>query len=290
MRRFGVEVEFGGDRAAAISALRGTGLSNRASQASYIGHDQNYWVIKSDGSVPRGGEMVSPPLDFDDPAQREQVTRAIEALRGCGATTDTSAGIHVHIDASDLTAEQVALVVRSFAKFEDVIYRLASSGWLTIRPGVRSYARPLPIERVQSIARCKTEDALGTAWYGSPNGHRYVSHSDETRYFGINVHSWFYRKTLEFRVFNSSLNPERVQAYIAMCMALVEDARRGNRRSINRRYALGGMASGVTDERNAFHRFQQVLRYEAGMDLEDMKRLTRLWRDSVPQRVGSTIY
>lgn len=289
MRKFGVEVEYGGSTTNALTALRAAGLTNHERIASYVGHDERYWSIKTDASVHGGGEMVSPPLDFDTAADREQVTSAINALRDSGATTLEAAGIHVHVDASDLTAEQVAAVVRCFTKFEDVIYRIASSGWTAIRPGAAQYAKPLPFDRVQKMAKSKTMDQLMCAWYGYDA--EYLSgaqraarnHGDSSRYVGLNLHSYFYRRTIEFRVFNSSLNPERVQAYIAMCVALVEDARRGNRRSINKRYALGGMAGGTTKDANAFHRFQQVLRYEAGMGLDDMKRLTRVWKDSRPQ-------
>jgi hypothetical protein len=156
-----------------------------------------------------------------------------------------------------------------------------------MRPGGRSYCKPLPYETAQKIARAKSLDAVARAYYGASNGSniawRQQSHGDSSRYCGLNLHSWFYRKTIEFRVFNSSLNPERIQGYIGMCMAIVQDARNGFTRSINKRYELGGMAAGTTNEKNARHRFLQVLRYDGGMALEDMERLTKIWRDSKPQ-------
>lgn len=293
MRKFGLEVEFGGSMPAAITAMNRAGLSSATREHSYVGNSMTDWVVKRDGSVYSGGELVSPPLDFDDPAQRGQVHTAINALRDSGARTAEEAGIHVHVDASDLTPAQIAAVVRCYTKFEDVIYRIATSGWREIRSGASSYARPMPIDRVNKIAKAKTLEQLGAAWYGCSSGevaYQARQHGHQSRYYGINLHSYFYRKTIEFRVFNSSLNPERVQAYIAMCVALVEDARRGKSRSVTKRYALGGMATGLTPEKNAFHRFQQVLRYDAGMDLEDMKRLTRVWKDSVPQHEFARAY
>ena len=41
---------------------------------------------------------------FDQPEQRGQVDKAIKALRLAGARTGEKPGIHVHIDATDLTA------------------------------------------------------------------------------------------------------------------------------------------------------------------------------------------
>jgi len=292
MRKFGIEVEFGGDIPRAINQINQAGLSNRTGQVGYLTHDTDGWVVKTDASVYNGGEMVGPPLDFDNPDQRAQVTTAIEALAASGATTNESAGIHVHIDASDLTPEQIANVARCFVKFEDVIYRVASSGWRNMRPEARRYAYPLTHERVSKIAKAKDLPTLARAWYGLRPGqdHSYSArdHGHGSRYCGLNLHSYFYRQTIEFRIFNSSLNPERVQAYIAMCVAIVEDARRGNRRSFNKRYALGGMKSGDTSDKAAYHRFLQVLRYSADLSLEDMGRLNKVWKDSVPQEYFSS--
>jgi hypothetical protein len=212
------------------------------------------------------------------------------ALRSVGCRPIPSAGIHVHIDGTAMTAEQVASVGRAFAKFEDCIYRVASSGWNEVRSGANHYAKPLTNEQVKAIAKAKTDRALAEAYY--PAGGRTSDplargtyHGDVARYFGLNLHSWFYRKTIEYRVFNSSLNPERIQGYVAMCMALTEIGRANRKSSINKRYALGDMATGAAKEEAARHRFLQVLRYEGGnLDVVDMKRLTKIWKDSKPQR------
>jgi len=288
-RKFGVELEFGGNMSAAITAIRDAGLSERSSRHGYMGHSDSEFILKEDGSVYDGGEMVSPPLWFDSEEDRDKVTRAVDALRDAGMRPIESAGCHIHVDASDLTFEQVKCVIRSFHKFEDVIYRLASSGWESIRRAAYTYATPLSDGYVEKLVKARTREEMMCAWYGHrPDEYSYASsnsrdHGHASRYAAFNLHSYFYRGTIEFRVFNSTMNPDRVQAYIALCMGLVADAVNGNRRSINKRYALGGMYRGETKESNAFHRLQQVLRYEAGMSLEDMKRMTMAWKDSRPQ-------
>jgi hypothetical protein len=286
-RKFGVEIEFGGSIEDAIQAIADVGLSSRNARYGYIGNSDTEFVVKEDGSVSNGGELVSPPLWFDSEDDRAKVTSAVDAIRNAGCRPMESCGVHVHVDASDLTVPQVAAVVRSFHKFEDVIYRLASSGWTTIRRGAQNYAYPLGDDYVERLVKARTLNELARAWYNESD-ERYVqssmrNHGDSSRYSAINLHSYFYRKTIEFRVFNSTLNPERVQAYIALCMGLVADAVAGNRRSIKKRYPLGSMHDGTTKEANAFHRFQQVLRYDAGMSLVDMKRMTMVWKDSRPQ-------
>jgi hypothetical protein len=294
MRRFGIEIEFEGSQQDAARALQAAGMGDGSTYPYNRNAPAPYWTIKNDGSVSSGGEMVSPVLDLDNPEHREQVTKAIMALRSAGATTCESAGIHVHIDGTTLTAEQVAAVARCFAKFEDCIYRVASSGWQSVRRGSGNYAKPMPERIVKALAKAKTAEQVGMAYYGEQDASRVAyrgrNHHDHSRYYGLNLHSWFYRKTIEFRVFNSSLNPERVQGYIGMCMAIVDDARNGYKRSVNKRYALGGMAEGTTNEAAARHRFLQVLRYDGGMALEDMERLTKIWKDSRPQRKETLVW
>src|SRR6202000_2818216 len=132
-----------------------------------------------------------------------------------------------------------------------------------------NFAPPLDESRARRIRAARSMQEIMEAWYGASRGtdcaYAARQHGHHARYCGINLHSFFYRQTIEFRVFNSSVNPERVQAYVALCVALVQDARSGNVRSINKRYALGQMRAGEVTDKNAYHRFIQVLRYEAGL-------------------------
>lgn len=284
MRTVGVEVEFIGDLEAVIAGLNEAGLSTRTGRHSYIGHSNSEWVVKLDGSVSGGGELVSPPLDFDDPAQRQQITTATNVLLRAGARPNHSTGVHVHVGCGDLTVKQVVAVAKNFFKYEDIIYRLASSGWREMRSASYTYAPPLDEGRARAIAKARTMNQLMTAWYRRSDVSGIArDHGHSSRYCGLNLHSYFYRQTIEFRVFNGTVNADRMQAYVAMCMALVQDAREGNSRSVNAAYRLGGMRAGSLVEKNIWHRFLQVLRYEANMSKEDMGLLQACWKDSRPQ-------
>lgn len=289
MRRFGVEIEAGLQSGRTMNdvcvALRNAGLGG--SSQRYTGHSMTEWVVKLDGSVSGGVEVVSPPLDFDDEAQRGQVDRAVAAIQSV-CRTHSSAGIHVHVESSDLNAEQIGNVARTFAHFEDVIYRLASSGWTTIRPGARTYCKPLTATQVSGLARAKTADAVRLAYYGPGRGAT-AGHGDSSRYCGLNLHSHFYRGTIEFRIFNSSLNAMRIQTYIAMAVAMVQDGRNNKKRSVAKRYVLGGMAAGTTDGAKAFFSFLAMFRYDAGMSLVDYRNIKKVWKDSKAQQDFTSI-
>jgi hypothetical protein len=290
-RRFGIEVEFKGSRDRVVAELAAAGLSGRHSQVNYTYSPESEWVVKADASVTRGGELVGPPLDFDDPEQRAQVNTAIACLVRAGASTDPAAGIHVHIDGTDLDAKQVGAIGRFWVKYEDSIYRMASSGWNTIRPNaLNNYAKLLDVQRAKKLMKANTKEALKEAWYGennfytNPNPEQVHGHS--SRYCGLNLHSWFYRGTIEFRVFNSSLNADRVQCYIAMSMAIVQYARQGFRASISTATSIGSMAEDPTIEKKEWSGFLASLRYKGGMHLDDLALMRRFWKDSKPQRAA----
>jgi hypothetical protein len=302
MRKFGLEVEFQGDLAAVLREFQAEGLAPidlRRTHSS--GSAPTSWVVKRDGSVPYGGEVVSPPLDFDDPDQREQVTRAILAMQRAGATTCPQAGIHVHVEAvnfdgTPLNGKQLAAIVRFTYKFEDAIYRIASSGWQSIRPGARTYAKPIPEATALAIMKARTLDEVRNVWNGmSANGARRgranrVSLPMHDRYTATNLDSLRRHNTVEFRYFNTSVNPVRIQTYIALCVAIVDDARHGFSRSVKKSYRIGDMASGRVKESAVLLRLQQVLRTESKdtkvlMSEADWKNLRKVcWKGSVPQQ------
>ena len=286
-RRFGVEIEFVGDLGMAIAALNAAELQVIDSSHTHdTGVAPRDWTVKRDGSVRGGGELVSPPLDFDNPDHREQVNTAIEALQAADCAVHETAGIHVHVDCRDLDPKQVTAVVRFCYKFEDAIYRIASSGWLRIRFAARTYAKPVSESTVRALMRARTMNDVQRIWNGQDFAGMILRGQD--RYTAVNLVSFFFRGTIEFRYFNTSLNPERVQAYIALCMAIVDDARAGHCRSVKKSYPLGSMYAGQVDPYLLRVRLQQVLRSNARdthvvMEEEDWKRLLKVWNDSVPQ-------
>lgn len=307
MRKFGLEIEVGTrfEAPALVAMIQEAGVEIEDASDRYRGNSMTKWQIKYDGSLSnlrdeegrplKGYEFVSPPLDFDNPAQRGQVDIVASVLeRTC--TPVPQGGIHVHIEAvnddgSQMTGRQIGSVVRFFHKFEDAIYRIASSGWAELRPGARQYAKSIPEAAVEAICKAKTAADVRAVWDGNYTRRRDMwGGSSLDRYFAVNLRSYFTRNTIEFRCFNSSVNGKRMQAYIALSMAMVQDARHGHARYTKKNYPLGSMHSGAVTEQALMLRLQQVLRSEGRdthvlMSVEDWKNLRKTcWRDSVPQR------
>jgi hypothetical protein len=281
--RIGIEVEFVGNVERVMEGLRAAGLSNRSQVHSYTGNSDSEWVVKYDGSVSNGGELVSPPMEFTEDSTREAIRKAIKVLQDAGCRGDHSAGIHVHVESRGMSAEQLANLSRTFHHFEDAIVRIGTSGWNSMRRGATSYALPLSTSQVRALARAKTEEQVRNAYYGRGGGFS-AGHGHSSRYRILNLHSHFYRGTVEFRLFNSSVNPMRVVTYVALCHAIMTDAMKGAKRSVNKRYAIGDMAEGRADSDKVIFNFLTVLRYKADMSLEDYRNIKKLWKDSRPQR------
>lgn len=302
MRKFGIEIEVGtlfsaGDL---VALIRAEGIAITDCSHTHAGNSLTDWQVKYDGSLValgggmKGYEFVSPPLDFDFPEHRAQVDKVAAVLaRTCVPVKE--GGVHVHIEAvnddgSQMSGRQIGSVVRFFHKFEDAIYRIASSGWEQLRPGARSYAKAMPQKAVEAICKAKTTHDIRRVWDGDyDRGPNVWSSGSLDRYFAVNLRSYFLRNTIEFRCFNSTVNGDRMQAYIALCMAIVQDARHGHARYIGKNYPLGSMLEGRVTEQALMLRLQQVLRSEGRdthvlMSVEDWKNLRKTcWRDSKPQ-------
>ena len=68
----------------------------------------------------------------------------------------------------------------------------------------------------------KNLTALEEIWYEGDVGRR--EHYNWTRYYALNLHSVFYRGTVEWRCFNSTLHAGRAAAYINLCLAISAQA------------------------------------------------------------------
>lgn len=289
-RKFGIEIEFMYDSRRSgwgsndtpdamrlLAELRNQGLRVMDRRTTHLGSSSTEWVLKRDGSVGGGGELVSPHLDFDNTDHREQVNKAFDALIAAGCNADDRAGVHVHVECADFTPKQLAAVARFTYKFEDAIFRIASSGWTRLRS--LQWCAPLPENVAHLAMRIRTAEDLNRDWYR--NG-------SFSRYHMLNIHAWFRHGTLEFRVFNSTMNAKRAQAYIALAVTIVDDARKGYNRQTKTHYPLGWMAmkdeAGEDGSGKLFLRLQQVLRYESEMSVSDWKNILWAWNDSAPQK------
>ena len=236
---FGVEVEMTGitrEKAARLVAevLRTTPshpesncyhtrtIADRAARKWKIMRDSSIEAIRNDGtSEPLDEyrvEFVTPPLNYSD---IELLQNIIRKLRENGAKAHSSCGIHIHVDGANHTAVSLRRLVNFMTARQDLIYEA-----LQIGDRESNWCHKLNKTLLDAMKKDKnlTKEKAEEIWYSRANdgycGGIDHQHYNATRYHGVNLHSFFTKGTVEFRLFNSTLHAGKIKAYIQFCLAV----------------------------------------------------------------------
>ncbi|WP_455436181.1 amidoligase family protein [Hungatella hathewayi] len=235
MQKFGLELEFTGITREEAALVIGEYWGSKPRK--YNGNHDSYrimdssnrkWRVVYDGSiVPEcrydyatedyQAEMVTPICQYDDiPVIQELVRR----LRRKGAVAGQKCGIHIHVDAAPYDARTLRNITNIMASKEDLIYKA-----LQVQVERKNqYCQPVNALFLEELNRKKpkTTEGVKTIWYRG--GDKSRSHYDKSRYHCLNLHSVFEKGTIEFRLFNSTMDDGEVKAYIHLCLAISHQA------------------------------------------------------------------
>lgn len=236
---FGVEVEMTGitrEKAARLVAeVLGTTpshpesncyhtrtIADQAARKWKIMRDSSIEAIRNDGtSEPLDEyrvEFVTPPLNYSD---IELLQNIIRKLRENGAKAHSSCGIHIHVDGANHTAVSLRRLVNFMTARQDLIYEA-----LQIGDRESKWCHKLNKTLLDAMKKDKnlTKEKAEEIWYSRANdgycGGIDHQHYNATRYHGVNLHSFFTKGTVEFRLFNSTLHAGKIKAYIQFCLAV----------------------------------------------------------------------
>ncbi len=224
--RFGVEVECHGiTRRAAAEAIRSVvGGEVRYLGGTYdtwacIGPDGRKWQAMRDSSIRAIGdyqvEVVTPILTRAD---MENFQAVIRAVKGAGAKVDDSCGIHVHIDGAPFNPASLLNLVK-IVWAGDALIHYALNIHASRAARFCKKINPELITRLK--ANPDTRQSLASAWYGTAStATAEATHYESSRYQGLNLHSWFFRGTVEFRWFEATLHAGKIRAYVELALAL----------------------------------------------------------------------
>ena len=146
------------------------------------------------------------------------------ASKEIGAKVNSSCGIHVHVDAANHNRQSLKNLLSIMFSKEDILFkalqvnpnRVAKYCQKVREPMLRKARQLLSAEETTNITQ------LERIWYeGNVSS---SEHYNWTRYYALNLHSVFYRGTVEWRCFNSTLNPELAAAYVNLCLAMSAQA------------------------------------------------------------------
>lgn len=163
-------------------------------------------------------EFVTPPLAYLD---IELLQNIIRKLREGGAKTNSSCGIHIHVDGANHNPESIRRMINFITSRQDLIYEA-----LEIKERANHWCRKLNSNLLKEMKNDKniSRDREEQIWYSNTNdgytGGIDHEHYNDTRYHGINLHSYFTKGTVEFRLFNSTLHAGKIKAYVQFCLAV----------------------------------------------------------------------
>lgn len=162
--------------------------------------------LVEDGSLGCDGvELVTPKMNGDK--AYHIIREACKGMEASGFEATKSAGIHVHFDFQNETEAQVKKIVAGYLLYEDVFFSM-----LPMSRQETHFCTPMK----RKIADIETRvfGDLKTMIYG-----RYgvdTSRYSDARYIDLNVHSYYYRGTLEVRSHSATLNPTKIINWIEM--------------------------------------------------------------------------
>lgn len=192
--RFGVEIEFVGGRPQELPLLPGWRLLPGEAQVADDGGES-------------GGELVPPPLGWDD---RGQIQEMLRRLRLLDARTNWLCGLHVHVGLQPWGQEVVLPLIDAALTCQaplQAIFQTAEHR--------RCFCPAVTANMRRAYLRTPCREAL--VHRGRPQSHR----------CGLNAASWYDHGTLEFRYPNGSLCDGEVLRTVELCLRWVAAVGRG---------------------------------------------------------------
>ena len=218
---FGVEVEMTGitrrQAAEALAAYFGTSpqyLGTYYDTWGVTDPEGKVWKLMSDSSI-RGErkidfgyrstsdgeyqvEMVTPKLTY---AELLKFQECVRRVRKAGAKVNGSCGIHVHVDAANHNRQSLKNLIGIMYSKEDILFKALQVSESRAERWCKKVREPM-LRQARTLSSDETTDLtqLERVWYEGVVEN--TEHYNWTRYHALNLHSVFYRGTVEWRCFN----------------------------------------------------------------------------------------
>ena len=166
-------------------------------------------------------ELVTPKLTYSELPRLQECIRRVKKI---GAKVNSSCGIHVHVDAANHNRQSLKNLLSIMFSKEDILFKALQVNPNRVAKYCQKVREPMLRKARQLLSAEETTDLtqLERIWYeGNVSS---SEHYNWTRYYALNLHSVFYRGTVEWRCFNSTLNPELAAAYVNLCLAMSAQA------------------------------------------------------------------
>ena len=127
-----------------------------------------------------------------------------------------------------MTAQAAVSLLKMVASKQSLIYKA-----LKVKANREEYCQKFSEKFINELISRKPQDfrELASVWYNEPveRAEREHEHYDASRYHLVNLHSYFTRGTVEYRMFNATLEESEVKAAVQFCLALTHYAKTTSR-------------------------------------------------------------
>ena len=173
-----------------------------------LASDPSFFVIKHDGSLRNGFEIVTAPASLS--VHKDKLRKLLQgkAVRGLSSWNTGTCGLHVHISRAPLSPLTIAKVVK-FINSSRTRHNITSLAGRKTAHG---------LYRTQDYARLAVKD-----WYDV--GKKYVKYNKDEylcgrsfRYQAVNLTN---EHTIEIRIFRGTLSYDHIMANLEFCDAVV---------------------------------------------------------------------
>ena len=164
--------------------------------------------------------LTAPMLNYGDMAElRDCLLR----LHDAGARVNNSCEMSVHVDASGHNRQSLKNLIGIMYSKEDILFRALKVNEERASVYSKKVREPL-IQQTRRLSSDETKDLtlLEEIWYEGRG--RSARALDRTGRYALNLHSVFFRNTVEWRCFNATLQPDRAAAYVNLCLAMSAQA------------------------------------------------------------------
>lgn len=234
-RKFGVEMEMRGVTTTG-ARLSGSEVNRALSGACtmtvqgtgdrYYHSNGTTWDVKSDASC--GLEVASPALVMMADRHCAELRAGCRALAALTPRVDRTCGLHVHVDCSDFTWEELQRLVSLWARYEPFFYSM-------VPPSRRSnrYCQPLrrhSPEATDSGQWTATQQLLAASTEATVRS----ATARVARESGLNITGWFRHGRIEFRLHSGTVDYDKIRNWVTVLLAIAGRVKATNMPAIGR--------------------------------------------------------
>lgn len=200
-----------------IASALTAGLANvrgarRVNNTGGYGHSTGRsWDVKTDSSC--GFEVASPAFTLDAEGDSEELKAGCNALAGLRLRIDRTCGLHVWVNCSDFTWEDMQRLLALYARYEPVLFemvpssRRANTFCVPMRKSTWTAPDGGHIAAVRSALAATTEAGMR-------------NHSFQ-KYSALNVSRWWANGMVEFRLHSGTVDYVKIRNWVKLLTALV---------------------------------------------------------------------